>query len=107
MPHRIADGRHRALRDAEEGEGRLRLGGVDDLLEVVDPARGRQLTGLPVAHAAAALVVADEAKVLSEELDPVSPHRTFPIVLEMSKPGSGFDERRPAARLGPGELHAV
>ena len=57
--------------------------GGDDRFEILEPAIHRKIRHVPVAHPAAALVVADEAKMISEELNPVAPQRAFDVVQEM------------------------
>jgi hypothetical protein len=81
--------------------------GDDDGLEVFDPAIEGQVPHGPVRHAAAPLVVPDEAEVAGEESDPVTPQRTVPIVSEVCEPVGGLDEQWALARFGPRQLHAV
>ena len=80
---------------------------VDDRLQIVGPLIERQGAAVPVAHAAAALVVAHEPAVRREELDPVLPDRALPLVLEMREPVGGLDHDRTGARFGPRQARPV
>ena len=66
-----------------------------------------QVTDLPVAHTAAALVVAHKSAIGGEELDPVSPNGAFPFVFQMREPIGGFDDEMTGARLRPRQAHPI
>src|SRR3546814_11199162 len=80
-----------ALADAEEDEGLAQAGGVDHRLQVADPRFQRKFANLPIAQAAAALVVAPVAVVPGEEAQPVAPDRTAGVMVEV---GQRTEERR-------------
>jgi hypothetical protein len=107
MSDRVANRRGAALRDTEEHERRPRLRRLDHRHEILGRAVDRQLRDVSLAHAATALVIADEAVVLREETNPVAPDRAFGVVLEVGEPIRRFDERWSGARLGPGDRRAV
>src|SRR5205823_6453498 len=103
----VRHARRSALRDAEEGDGLGDAGGVDDRLEIVGPSLEREVRRAPISHAASALVVAHVVEMIGEEAEPVVPHRTLPIELQMRQPVGRLDQRGPTARLGPREADAV
>ena len=80
---------------------------VDDRSEIASPLIERQDAVLPVAHAAAAFVVAHEAAVRGEEVQPVAPDRTLPLVFEMRQPVGRFHEDRAGARFRPRQPRPV
>src|SRR6188508_1692489 len=103
----VADRRGAALRDAEQNERRLWLRRRDDGFEILRGSVERQLADLAFAHAAAALVVTNEAVVLGEEPDPVLPDRALRLVLEVRQPVRRFDQGRPTSRVRPRDRRAV
>src|SRR5919205_1132227 len=107
MPHCVSNTSCGALRNTEEGKRLARAGDSDNGFQILDPARERKIADVPVSHAAAALIVTHEAKVIAEEAYPVTPDRTLPFVFEMSHPVCRFDQRGAGARFGPCELNAV
>jgi len=66
MLRRVCDAGGGALRDPEERDRSFGRRRIDDAREVVTPPRGRQIRDVPIGHAAAALVVADESRVPRE-----------------------------------------
>ena len=107
MTEGVADARGPTLRDPEQRHRFLGSSGIDDRSEICEPLIERQGTALPVAHAAAALVVPNEPEVRGEELNPVSPDRTLPLVLEVREPVGCLDDERTGAGLGPCEARPV
>src|SRR5690606_10089063 len=80
---------------------------LDNVLQVLYGAIERILRVFALGHAATAVVVANEAVVLCEELDPVAPHRAIQLILEMGQPIRRFHERRSVAHRRPRERRAV
>src|SRR5690606_33812046 len=93
----IPNGGSTALGNAKQDEWLARLGSLDDLLEVFDRTIQRELVDVPIAHAAAAVVIADEARMTGEELDPVSPDGAVQLVFQMREPVRHLHDRRPVA----------
>src|SRR5207253_3381972 len=91
MPHAVRDANRRALRDPKKGEGLTNVRSFHDGFQIPHPRFDRQIPDIPVGHAATALVISNESKVLTEELHPVAPHGAFPLVLEMRQPVRRFD----------------
>ena len=91
----------------EERERSGKRGRLDHALEVLHPTLERDVAGLPIGHATAALVIADVAEMVREELHPMPPDRARPVVLEVRQPARRPDQGGTRARLGPGELDAV
>ena len=107
VPYRVDDRLRRPLRDPEERERLGRAGRRHHRLQVLDRALERGRAHVPVAHAAAALVVADEPEMLGEKVDPMAPDRALPLVLEVRQPVGGFDQQRARPRFRPGDLGPV
>src|SRR6188768_2962234 len=103
----VADRRGAALRNAEQNERRLWLRRRDDGFEILRRSVERQLADLALAHAAAALVVTNEAVVLGKEPDPVLPDRALRLVLEVRQPVRRFDQGRATSRVRPRDRRAV
>src|SRR3546814_10903571 len=89
-----------ALADAEEDEGLAQAGGVDHRLQVADPRFQRKFANLPIAQAAAALVVAHVAVVPGEEAQPVAPDRTAGVMVEVGQPVCRTHQRQAMAEIG-------
>src|SRR3569833_2884329 len=102
MARGVLHGCRRALRNSEQHELLARIARVDDRSEILRPACRREIADVPVAHATAPLVVADEAVLAREELDPVFPDRAFQVVVEVGEPVGGLDERGTLADMGAG-----
>src|SRR6185503_3730604 len=107
MSHRVGNTRRRALGNTEECKRLARAGDTNNGFQILNPTRERKIADVPVSHAAAAFIVTHEAKVIAEEVYPVTPDRTLPFVFEMGHPVCGFDQRGAGARFGPCELNAV
>jgi hypothetical protein len=105
--HRVAHARGRALRDAQQRDRKGWRRRVDDRFEILEPPRFRQVGRVPIRHPAPPLVVADEAKMRGEEVDPVPPDGALPLVFEVREPVRRLYEHGAAARLRPRESHAV
>ncbi len=100
---------NRALRHAEQHEA-FDLVIVDDRIEIVDPHIDvGQITVAEVAfgQAAAARVVADESEPIAEGPDPMPPHRTVPVLVDVGHPVRHLDHRRSRADRRDGEFGPV
>ena len=62
---------------------------------------------LPVGHAAAALVVADQPVSGRELVDPVRPDRAGPLDVQVGQPVGRLDQRRAVSGEGVGDAHVV
>ena len=108
MAQGVLDAGGSALGNTQQRGWFSRLGRFHDGLEVRRPrVQDERRARRPVAHAAAALVVAHEAIGPGKELQPVFPHRARPLVLEVGQPVGGLDHRRAGARVGPGQPSAI
>ena len=87
---------------AEEREP-LEAGGLHDRLEVAETRLEAEVVDVPIGHAEAALVVADDRGDRPERLEEVAPDRALPVVLEMAQPTRGDDQRRAGPVDGVGE----
>src|SRR3546814_2847242 len=74
---------------------------------VADPRFQRKFANLPIAQAAAALVVAHVAVVPGEEAQPVAPDRTAGVMVEVGQPVCRTHQRQAMAAGCPGKAHAV
>src|SRR5262249_27508919 len=81
--------------------------GIDYRFQICSPLIERGRAAAPLAHAASPLVVADEPPVGGEELVPVPPDGTFPLVFEMRQPVGGLDDEGTGSRFGPCEARPV
>src|SRR5262245_44829790 len=101
VSHGIGNTYGAALGDTKEREA-LDANCVYNRAEIFYPGIEGQLFDLPVRHAIAASVVADERMLLCKPLQQVAPYGSFPIVFEMVQPIPCFHERwsTPCRRIG-------
>ena len=86
-PHRIGDGHGAALGYSEEREA-LNADRIDDCLKVGHPGVERERVNVPVGHAVASRVVANERVLARQPAQDMPPNRAFPIVFKMVHPVS-------------------
>src|SRR3984885_3394437 len=106
MLDRVANARCRALRNAKQDKRPIGSSRIDNGFQISGPLIKCQGAGLPVAHTAAALVVAHKSAIGGEELDPVSPNGALPFVFEMREPVGGFDDELAGTRFPPRQTRA-
>src|SRR5262245_17880811 len=97
MSRGISDGNGTALRDTQKGEP-INASGFDHRLEIPHPCVERECLDLPVGHAIAASVIADQCVVARQPANDMSPDRAFPIILKVVHPIGGLHQRSSAAR---------
>ena len=94
MADRVTHSRCSALRDSQEHKLFIRCtGGGHCRGRILTPTLRRQIADIPIGQPATAFVIADELKVLLEEADPMPPDGAFRVVVEMSEPVRGLQER--------------
>src|SRR5262249_6148847 len=103
---RVGHGHRRALRETDHGRA-AHAGRVDDGAELGDEVGEANRRRLALRKAGAARIVADEAMVADQALEPVLPDRTIPVELEVIEPVGRLDERWRVAETRIGEASAV
>src|SRR5271166_1748985 len=95
-PHGIGDGHRAALGYPEERET-LDANRVNDRLKVGHPGVERERDNVPVGHAVASRVVANERMLARQPAKDMAPNRAFPIVFKMVHPVARLNQEWPAA----------
>ncbi len=80
---------------------------VDHRLQVADEVVERRRRDIPVGQAASAHVVPDEAVSAGQLGEPVPPHRTVPVVVDVGEPVGRLHQRRALPRARVGQRDAV
>src|SRR5262245_33201683 len=96
MSHGISNRNGTALRDSQKGEP-INTSGIDHRLEIPHPCVERECLDIPVRHAIAPSVIADQRVVARQPANDMSPDRAFPIIFKVVHPVGGLDQRWSAA----------
>ena len=102
----VGDGGGTTLRNSEEGET-VEGERVNDGLKVTHPRVEGNIRDVAIGEAGPAFVVADEAEILGQILEEMTPDGALPIELEVVEPVGGFDEERAVAHCRVGDAEAV
>ena len=95
-----------ATRHPEHSEP-IQPGGLDQGLEVRQPAFEREVLDVPVGQPEAPLVVPHDGGDVTEVVQEVPPHRALPVVLKVAEPARHDQQRRTGAVPRPSQPDAV
>src|SRR4051794_12285442 len=101
---RNADGA--SLRHAEQRET-AQVQGVSERFEIAHHCFEREVRGIAIGKAGAALVVADQGAANAELAKEVAPDRAQPVELEVTEPMGGTDQHGTRAMTRKREPHPV
>ncbi len=106
MAHRIFDGDGAAPAGPHHGEP-PKAGRIDHAFEITYPGLKREITDVPVRQPAAAGVMAQHLVLAGEDVEPRPPRKAAPLMLKMSEPGRGHDQRRSISARRVGKPHTI
>ena len=89
----IGDRHRTTLREAQQWE-LLEAKRVNQRFEVLYPRFEGDVIALPVGESTASFVVSNQLVIGCQRFEPVPPHGTSPLKLEVTQPIGGFDQRR-------------
>src|SRR5262245_37820495 len=102
----IRDRHGTALGDPQERKP-IYTSGVDHCFKITDPGVKRERLDVPVGHAIAPRVIADQGMLARQTTNEVLPDWTFPVIFKVVHPICGLNQRRSTARPGVGETNTV